>query len=122
MKNIRMTALFCLLVTICQSQTKNFIDQPYLETQVEIDTLVTPDKIHMTIILNEADNRNKKSTETLEKIMISELERLNIDVEKNLSLLDFSSDFKKYFLSSKKVLKSKMYSLIVHDARTAGKV
>jgi hypothetical protein len=39
-----------------------------------------------------------------------------------LTLLDISSDFKKYFLSDNKVLKTKMYSLIVRDARTAGKV
>ena len=50
------------------------------------------------------------------------LNSLKIDTEKDLTLLDISSDFKKYFLSDNKVLKTKMYSLIVRDARTAGKV
>ncbi|MFV0529831.1 MAG: SIMPL domain-containing protein [Flavobacteriales bacterium] len=103
-------------------QVKNFIDQPFLETKAEVDSLVTPDKIYLTIILNEDDNRNRKSTEELENAMQRVLKSLNIDTEKNLTLLDFSSDFKKYFLSKQQVLKSKMYSLIVNKATTAGKV
>ena len=104
------------------SQNKNFIDQPFLETEVEIDSLIIPDKIYLTIILNESDNRNKKSTEELEVSLNRILKSLNIDTEKDLNLLDFSSDFKKYFLSGQNVLKTKMYSLLVRDAFTAGKV
>ncbi|QMU64825.1 MAG: DUF541 domain-containing protein [Flavobacteriaceae bacterium] len=115
-----LTLIFTAFTTY--SQTKNFIDKPYLETEVEIDSLVIPDRIYMTIILNESDNRNKKSTEELENLMQQALKTLNIDTQKDLSLLDFNSNFKKYFLSDKKVLKTKMYSLLVRDAVTAGKV
>ncbi len=120
-KSILLTGIL-FLSTISYSQTKNFIDKPYLETEVEIDSLVIPDRIYMTIILNESDNRNKKSTEELENLMQQALKTLNIDTQKDLSLLDFNSNFKKYFLSDKKVLKTKMYSLLVRDAVTAGKV
>ncbi|MDT0645025.1 SIMPL domain-containing protein [Zunongwangia sp. F363] len=122
MKKITLLLIIGLLSSNFYSQSKNFIDQPFLETEVEIDTSVTPDKIYLTIVLNEEDNRNKKSTEELERSMLMVLKSLNIDIDKNLSLLDFSSDFKKYFLSSQQVLKSKMYSLLVNDARKAGEV
>lgn len=121
MKNILLILIGFLTIQTF-AQNKNFIDQPFLETIAEIDTLVTPDKIHLVIILNEEDNRNRKSTEELEASMLRVLNSLKIDLEKNLSLLDYSSDFKKYFLSGQKILKTKMYSLIVNDAQTVGKV
>ncbi|WP_245584763.1 SIMPL domain-containing protein [Pedobacter glucosidilyticus] len=72
--------------------------------------------------MNEADNKNKKSTEELEKILERTLKELNINTEKDLSLLDYNSDFKNYFLKSQDILKVKNYSLLVRDAVTAGKV
>ncbi|MGD1843028.1 MAG: SIMPL domain-containing protein [Thermonemataceae bacterium] len=121
-KHISLSLLLSLTVIYSKAQSKNFIDQPYLETTTEVDTLVRPDRIYLTIILDEADNRNKKSTETLESTLEKVLTSLGIDIEESLSLLDFSSGFKKYFLSNQKVLKTKMYSLVVKDAITAGKV
>lgn len=121
MKNLFITILI-LFFTKSISQNKNFIDQAYLETEIEIDSLIVPDRIYLTIILNETDSRNKKSTEDLENLMNNTLKSLNINTEKSLTLLDFSSDFKKYFLSGQNVLKTKMYSLLVNDAFTAGKV
>ncbi len=104
------------------AQQKNFIDQPYLETNGKADTLITPDRIFIKIILNEADSKNKKSTEELEKTLEQTLKRLNIDTEKQLTLLDYNSDFKTYFLKSQSILKVKNYSLLVYDAATASKV
>jgi hypothetical protein len=103
-------------------QDKNFIDQPYLETTAKTDTLVIPDNIYITIVLDENDSKNKKSTEDLEVLLENTLKKLNINTEKDLSLLDYSSDFKKYFLKGQNILKAKNYSLLVHDALTAGKV
>ena len=54
--------------------------------------------------------------------MLKVFKTLKIDIEKNLSVLDYSSDFKKYFLSSQKILKSKMYALVLKNAQTVGKV
>lgn len=121
MKKIFIITLF-LIFTKSFSQSKNFIDQAYLETEVEVDTLIIPDRIYLTISLNESDNKNKKSTEELEKSMDKILKSLNIDTEKDLSLIDFSSDFKKKLFSGQNILKTKMYSLLVRNAITAGKV
>jgi uncharacterized protein YggE len=101
---------------------KNFIDQPFVETTAKSDTLVVPDKVYISINLDEADSKNKKSVEEQEKLLEMTLKKLNIDTETALSLLDFSSNFKKYFLKGQNVVKTKMYSLLVNDAVTAGKV
>lgn len=122
MKNLLFILFFGLASLYSVAQTKNFIDMPYLETAVTVDTMVTPDKIYLSIILNEEDQRNKKSTEELETAMLKVLRSLSIDFEKDLTLLDATSDFKKYFLSSQKVIKTKMFSLILKDATTVGMV
>jgi len=120
MKNIILFIVFCTFQSVFGQ--KNFIDQPYIETTVKIDSLVIPDRIYIFIQLNESDSRNKKSVEESERMMELTLKKINIDTEKDLSLLDFSSNFKNYFLKGKNVLKSKMYSLIVRDAVMAVKV
>lgn len=121
-----MKALYLIVILALSQhvfcQEKNFIDHPYLETTAKSDTLVVPDNIFISIVLNEADSKNKKSTEELEAILEQTLKKLNINTEKDLSLLDYDSDFKKYFLKGQNIIKIKSYSLLVHDAVTAGKV
>lgn len=121
-----MKKFFFLLIILVNQTTifaqKNYIDQPFIETVANADTLVIPDKIFISINLNEADSKNKKSVEDQEKMIEATLKSLNINTEKDLSLLDFSSNFKNYFLKGQNIVKSKMYSLLVRDAVTAGKV
>lgn len=104
------------------SQTKNFIDQPYIETQAQVDTLIVPDEIYLDILITEKDTKGKTSVEELEKMMEATLKRLGIDTKEQLTLHDLASNFKKYFLRQQDVLKSKAYGLKVADAMTAGKV
>lgn len=103
-------------------QNKNFIDQPYLETTARVDTLVIPDRIYLSIRITEADTKGKTSVEKLENKMADKLKSLGIDTEKQLTLSDLASNFKKYFLRKVDVQKDKEYSLLVYDAVTAGKV
>jgi len=113
-----------LLITSLTSygQNKNFIDQPYLETTARVDTLVIPDRIHLSILITEADTKGKTSVEKLENKMADKLKTLGIDIEKQLTLTDLGSNFKKYFLRKVDVQKDKEYSLVVYDAVTAGSV
>ena len=104
------------------SAQKNFLDQPYIEVSATADTLVVPDRIYVSITLNEADSKNKKSVEEQEKQLEAILKKLKINTDKDLSVLGFSSDFKKYFLKGQNVLKTKKYSLLVRDAYTLGNV
>ena len=103
-------------------QGKNFIDQAYLETSAAVDTLVTPDKIYISIVLSETDNKNKKSTEELEQQLHKKLKELGVNVERDLTLLDYNSDFKSYFLKGQNIVKVKNYLLNVRDAVMAAKV
>lgn len=117
--------LLISLLTICSSvkgQTKNFIDQPYVETISKVDTLVTPDRIYLSILISESDTKGRQTVEELEQIMADKLKELGIDLNGQLTLSDLSSNFKKYFLRKQDILKSKSYELKVYDAKTAGQV
>ncbi|TNF68987.1 MAG: DUF541 domain-containing protein [Bacteroidetes bacterium] len=104
------------------SQAKNFIDQPYLETSARADTLVTPDRIFLEIRLQESDSKGRTSLQELEQGMAARLKAIGIDLEKQLTVSDLSSDFQKYFLRSQDILKEKVFELLVYDAQTAGRV
>ena len=54
--------------------------------------------------------------------MAAVLESLGIDLKKQLKLDNLASNYRKYFLKRKNVLKSKSYTLEVYDAITAGNV
>ncbi len=121
-KHLLFTLLFSFTILNGISQTKNFIDQPYIEVSAKADTLVVPDRIYLSITITEKDTKGKISLEESENNMANALTSLKIDLKEQLTLLDASSNFKKYFLKRKDVLKAKSYSLVVYDALTAGKV
>ena len=121
MKNLLSIIALCI-VSFVFSQTKNFIDQPYLETSAEADTLVIPDRIYLKITISENDTKNKKSVEELENIMVQKLKNLGIDTNKQLLMNDLASNYKKYVLKTSDVMKTKSYDLLVFDGLTAGKV
>lgn len=114
--------LLLFFITKNFSQTKNFIDLPYIETSAKVDTLVTPNRIFLTILITEKDTKNRTSVEELESKMNLKLKLLGIITEKQLTLNDLSSNYKKYFLKQQDILKNKSYSLVVYDAKTASKV
>lgn len=114
--------LLLFFITKNFSQTKNFIDLPYIETSAKVDTLVTPNRIFLTILITEKDTKNRTSVEELESKMNLKLKSLGIITEKQLTLNDLSSNYKKYFLKQQDILKNKSYSLVVYDAKTASKV
>jgi hypothetical protein len=121
---MRKIILLMLLFSITKnfSQTKNFIDLPYIETSAKVDTLVTPDRIFLTVLITEKDTKNRTSVEELESKMNIKLKSLGINTEKQLTLNDLSSNYKKYFLKQQDILKNKSYSLVVYDAKMASKV
>ena len=112
--------LFALPLLWAQPQAENHI--PYIETTAKADSLVVPDEIYLSIHLREIDERNKVSVEALEQRMLQTLQKLNINIEKQLKLADLSSNIKTYFLRKKDIKKSKRFELKVFDATTAGRV
>lgn len=122
MKQLKLIAFFILTFYVGQAQTKNFIDQPYIEVSGSADTLVTPNEIFIRIFLSEKDTKDKVSLEELETKMASALKDLGIDIEKNLTVGDMSSSFKFYLMKNKDVFKSKVFTLKVTNALTASQV
>ncbi|MEX0316091.1 MAG: SIMPL domain-containing protein [Allomuricauda sp.] len=122
MKKTLTILIFFSFVMAISAQTKNFLDVPYLETSARVDTLVVPDKIYLNITIQEEDSKGKKSVEEQENKMAQSLRALGIDLEKQLVIKDLGSNFKKYFLRQKNVLKSKQYSLLVYSGKKAGEV
>jgi len=122
MKKIILLLVLSLVFTNGFSQTKNFIDQPYIETRAKVDTLVSPDRIYLQILITEKDTKGKISVEELENKMANKLVLLEIDLKKQLTLSDVASNFKKYFLRKQDILKSKAYQLVVYNAESVGKV
>lgn len=120
----KLLTFMLLIFGLCYgfSQTKTFIDQPYIETTARVDTLVIPDRIFLSILINENDTKGKISVEELENKMASKLKSLGIDLEEQLTLSDLGSNFKKYFLKNQKIEKNKSYSLLVYNAKSAGEV
>lgn len=121
MKTIIAIALITISFTAF-SQEKNFIDKPYIEVQGKADTLVVPDKIYISVSILEKDTKGKKSVESLEKDMIGKLKQIGIDTDKNITIEDLSSNFKKYILKATDIQKSKSYSILVSNGKMASKV
>ena len=63
---------------------KNFIDQPFVEVSAKADSLVVPDRIYLSIRIEEASSKNRKSVEEQEKQMLSALRRAGINTDKDL--------------------------------------
>lgn len=55
--------LFAIISITAFAQSKNFIDKPYLEKIVKVDTLVFTNQIFKSIYNNEGEDRNKISLE-----------------------------------------------------------
>ncbi|MEX0272764.1 MAG: SIMPL domain-containing protein, partial [Flavobacteriaceae bacterium] len=66
MKKIVFLLVCSVMATGMRGQTKNFIDQPYLETSARVDTLVTPDIIYLHILIREQDEKGRVSVEEME--------------------------------------------------------
>ncbi|MBL4605752.1 MAG: SIMPL domain-containing protein [Flavobacteriaceae bacterium] len=89
----------------------------YVDTMATVDTLVVPDRIYLTIRLNEQDSKGRISIEALEGKMQKALKASGVNIKKQVSLFNFGSDFSKYFLRKKDVSKTKTYKLLVYNAQ-----
>lgn len=122
MNKIYFALVFTMVCYYSRSQTKNFIDQPYLEVNGNADTLITPDEIFINIVISEKDTRDRIPLEEQEAKMIAAFTGSGIDIENDLSTSYMGSSFKNYLLRGKDVIKTKQYVLKVGDAETAAKV
>ncbi len=97
-----------------QSSQKNFLDTNYIQVSGTVESNVTPDKIYISITINEKDKKGKVSVEMQEGKMIQRLKSIGIDLEKNLSIQSYNSSYNSYLLKKNDVLKVKKYTLLVN--------
>ncbi|MFY0630646.1 MAG: SIMPL domain-containing protein [Flavobacteriaceae bacterium] len=121
MKRFFLIAFLMLYSVVGYSQQNNSF-RPHVETSATVDTLVVPDKIYLTIRLDEKDSKGRVSIETLEGKMQKALKASRVDIKKQVSLFNFGSDFSKYFLRKKDVSKTKTYKLLVYSAQEVADV
>lgn len=115
-------ALLAFVTINSFSQTKNLTDKPFIDVSGLADTLVVPNKIWINVLLSEKDSKGKKSVEDLENEMILKLKEIGIDIKKDFSVTDMSSNYKYYLLKQNDIFKSRSYSILVKDAASASKV
>lgn len=122
--NLKTLFVFLLFSSVLLSQNgqKNFIDQAYIEVTGQVETEITPDEIYLKIILNENDKKGRISIEKQENQMLAKLKALQLDLDKNLSVLDFNGFYKKKFLAENEMSKKKTYQLIVSNGKMLGEV
>ena len=68
MKKFTYIALL-LIASFSFAQNKTFLDVSYMEMSATADSLVAPDRIYLSIFINEQDEKNKISVEELEAKM-----------------------------------------------------
>jgi hypothetical protein len=123
MKNTLTAFLLTVAIsTFSQTAEKNFIDQNYIEVTGVAEMEITPDLIYVDIVLSENDNKNKMSLTETEAKMIIKLKEIGIDVTKDMSVRDFTSSFKYYWISKTDVMLTKEYQLVLRDAKLLQKV
>lgn len=123
-KTLYTISTFLLITTFGfgQNGTKNFIDQPYIEVTGQSEMEITPDEIYLRIVLNENDKKGRLSIEKQENQMLTRLRNCDIDIDKQLTVEDFDGFYKRKFLGTNELSKTKRYQLLVYDGKTLGKV
>jgi uncharacterized protein len=121
-----MKVLTCFLLLMVSGksfcQTKNFIDQPYIEVTGNADTLIVPNEIFVKIIVTEKDGRDRISLDEIQKRLIDSLQLFGIDVEKNLSIYNLGNSYQDYIFKRREVVQSKEYVVKLADAVVLSKL
>lgn len=121
MKNILCYLILFLSINLLAQET-NYTIVPQIQTKATFTTEVEPDIIQFSITLAESNSKGKISLEQLEQKFYNVLKVNNIDISKQLTLKDLSSNFQSYFIKKTEVQKTKNYLLELNDAKTAGKI
>lgn len=101
--------------------SKSFLDVNYIEVTGKSAKEIVPDMIYLSIVVSENDDK-RIDLEKKEKEIMKVLKSSGVDVVKDFSVKDFSSNFKHYFIKKTDVKKTKEYEVIVRSGAMAGKV
>ena len=92
---------------------------PYIEVRASATRKVTPDEIYLKITIKESDYKGKKSLQQAQLSMVRALEKLNINVDENLTVQSMGSSMKlKNFSNKVKTLTEAVYILRLSEVDT----
>lgn len=116
-----LSILMALALFALNAQNNNTMEnKKYVEVTGIAEQLITPNEIYIAITLQEEKEGRKRSVEDQEKVLISTLKKLDVDV-KNLRLSDVGS-FTRWDKKTKESFKQKSFELKLENATTASKV
>ncbi len=84
-------ALTMTLSLAAQNNNEEF--QPNVQVNGRAERMITPNEFDLMIVINERDSKGKITVEQQQKEMVSTLKRLGVDVEKQLTFANLSSEF-----------------------------
>ena len=121
-KTVLLLVLFLgtLALGMAQCKENDFLDQPYIEVTGTAMMEVVPDEIYVKIILREKDQRGKTELEQQEKKLFQTLQKVGIDVKKDLAVRNMAGN--RYKLKSGAMKLRKEYVLLLHDVNTLDRV
>lgn len=116
-KKIILAAAIALLTIPAMAQYEEKYPS-YIQVNGRAEREITPDEFYLSIVINERDSKGKITVEQQQKEMIATLKRLGIDVEKQLTVANMSSE---YFRRNNSVATAK-YQLLLNSAAQVAKV
>ena len=121
-KTVLLLVLFLgtLALGMAQSKENDFLEQPYIEVTGTAMMEVVPDEIYVKIILREKDQRGKTELEQQEKKLFQTLQKVGIDVKKDLAVRNMAGN--RYKLKSGAMKLRKEYVLLLHDVNALDRV
>jgi uncharacterized protein YggE len=99
---------------------KNFLDQNYIEVQGKATVKVAPDQIYMRVQISEKQ-KYRSDMEAKERKMLDDLKTIGIP-ESDIVIKDMASNFRSRVFADDNIVISKVYLVLVHDAKTANRV
>ena len=83
-----------LSLSVCRAQAQELANAtPYVAVNGSSQVKVTPNEIYLRITLDEGDTKGKDVIELQRKRLFSALKKCGVDIEKQLTLLDMSSEY-----------------------------
>lgn len=120
------TSLFIVVLAfgslMAQNNSKNFIDQPFIEVRGKAEMEIVPDMIYLKVIIDEKDNKAKVALEEQEMKMLKALDNIGVDIKKDVAVIDYASNFKSHWIKRSNIHTSKEYEVVVNSGNMVAKV
>ena len=84
--------MLSVLPAAAQEQASKF-DSSYIQVWGQSEKEITPDEFYLSVTINEKDSKGKISIQTQERAMLDALKKLGVDTQKQLRVVDMSSEY-----------------------------